>query len=124
MPNQELVATLQVAASVDKILPGLDPQNVGNLNFTVTDITSVTNDPKQFVLQPASNKILTLLPAKGTYLLIKTDQPITVQFGSGTTIPVAAILVISGDYIALGALTLANPGTANAANIEVISIGI
>ena len=124
MPNQELVTTLQVAASVDKILPGLDPQNVGNLNFTITDIVSVTNDPKQFVLQPASNKILNLLPAKGTYLLIKTDQPITAQFGSGTTIPVATILAISGDYIALGALTLANPGTANAANIEVISIGI
>lgn len=125
MPNQQLVTTVQVNASVDRKLPGLDPVNIANFTCEMTDTSGVNLGlPPTLVLQPGASVTLTPGSASGLFLFVKSDIPIVGKFSTpNSEFPISSFFAMSGNFVSLGNLVLRNASTTDAANIEILAPG-
>lgn len=125
MPNQKLNTTIQVNASIDRVLPGLDPVNAANFQCEFTDVLGVNMCfPQTMVIQPGATLTLTPAGATGLFLFVKSDVALSAKFSvPNQSFPIASFYAMSGDFIALGNLALTNPSATDAANVEILSAG-
>lgn len=124
MPNQKIIANVQVAASIDRQIPGLDPKNIANFAAEYTDDGGVNSEPKSLVIQPGATVTVAFTATKTRLVMTKSDIPLTLEFGtSGLDIPIDPVQVFTGDIIPLGAFKLTNPSTTVAANVEIVAVG-